>query len=490
MLIAVLNSLELPPQVYSLADGIELRLDLFETLSFEALEKFMETVTKPIIFTLRSTVQGGKYSQSEVTRLDLIEKLCTLQPTFFDLETTVDKKFLQKIGLQYPQIKLIGSIHDFAATPTDLERLFSEIKHPCFFSYKIAAMANSSIDALRMLAFVKEKNQQGYRLTGVAMGEFGQFSRILGPVVGNFMDYAAPDVQHIQAPGQLTLIDLCNIYYYFRLNSSTAIYALIGDPVNQSLGHFVHNIAFERQGICGVYIKIRLKIEEIKEFLELARKLNFKGLSITMPLKEAMASFVSFDDSYDAQLKAVNTVLIEDGKFYGTNTDGEGALRALGFVGSKRVILLGAGGAARAVAYALKKAGAKLVILNRTAEKAISLAQELGMEGGSLDLLNQEYVKGYDILINATPVAMPIDPSWIIPKATLMDINVVEKPDSLLARGRQQGAFCIEGIKMFSYQAALQQKLWAKNRFIEDVEELITNTANNSLSIIQRSINE
>lgn len=481
MLIAVLNSLDYSQQAWSLADGFELRLDLFETLSFEKIERFVKTVLKPVIFTLRSEKQGGKYFEKESMRLDLIEKLCALQPTFLDIEATTDQKFLQKISQSYPQIKLIGSVHDFATTPADLDRFFAEIKHPYFFSYKIATMANSSIDALRMLAFVKAKKREGYRLTGIAMGEFGQFSRILGPIVGNFMDYAAPDAQHVQAPGQLTLMDLCTIYRYSKLSPSTAIYALIGDPVNHSLGHLVHNAAFERQNIDGVYVKIRLTAGEIQEFVGWIKNLNFKGLSITMPLKEAMVAFVSFIDPEDSAIRAVNTVLIEDGRFYGANTDGWGALRALGSVRNKRVVLLGAGGAARAIAYALKKAGAKLTILNRTAEKAVSLALELNVDGGSLDLMKQEQIRGYDILIDTTPTTIPINPSWINSQVTLMDIKVYEQPDSLLSRGREKGALCIEGIKMFVYQAVLQQKLWAKDKFVEVIEVLIRNTANKAL---------
>jgi len=486
MLMVVLNSLEPSQEAYTLADGFELRLDLFETLSFEKLEKFMKTVSKPVSFTLRSEKQGGKYPESELKRLDLIEKLCVLQPTFFDIETATDQHFLQKIKQRYPKIKLIGSVHDFEQTPVDLDHFFQGIQQPYFFSYKVATMANSSIDALRMLTFVKAKKKEGYRLTGIAMGEFGQFSRILGPIVGNFMDYAAHDAQHVLAPGQLTLIDLCTIYRYSSLNPSTAIYALIGDPVSQSLGHLVHNVAFERQSVDGVYIKIRLKVEEIKEFLGLVKNFNFRGLSVTMPLKEAMASFV---DQQDSAIRAVNTVFIQNGRFYGANTDGLGALQALGAVENKRVVLLGAGGAARAIAYALKKAGAKLVILNRTAEKAVALALELNVEGGSLDLMEQEYIKGYDILIDTTPSALPVDPSWIIPQAILLDIKVHEQPDCLLAQGKRKGAICVEGVKMFICQAVLQQKLWLKDKFQEAVETLMKNTAEKALHLVKRSPN-
>lgn len=476
MLIVVLNSLKISYPADTLAQGFELRLDCFAKLDFDALKQFMASISKPVIFTLRPERQGGRYLGREAKRLTLIEKLCSLHPAFFDLEADTDPAFLSRISQNYPTIKLIGSFHNFLNTPDNLNHLFEEMQKPYFFAYKLATMANSSIDALRMASFVRQKRAEGHRLTGLTMGQEGEVSRILGPIVGNFMCYAAPDAAHIQAPGQLTVADLSTIYRYRKLNAATAVYALIGDPVKQSLGHLVHNAAFEAQGVDAVYVKIRLKAEEVPEFKSLLKSLNIKGLSVTMPLKEAIVPFVLVKDKETLAIGALNTVFSEDGEFYGANTDGVGALEALKQftnVKDKRIVLIGAGGAARGIAYALKKAQANLIILNRTANKAAILAAELKAEGGGLNLMEQECLRGYDILINTTPIEMPITPSWIRSDAILMDINVQQKEDSLLSYGRQIGAHCIGGYEMFIFQAIEQQKIWLKRKFLETIQPLV-----------------
>lgn len=467
MLFTVIKKIEDVEKAITHADGLELRVDCLDEIDFFRLKRVIETCPIPIMLTLRKKSQGGFYLDSEEKREHLIEMLFSLNPDFFDLEYDMDPSFIKKISSNYPEVKIICSYHNFEKTPLDLSAILSRMELPFFYAYKLATLALSSLDAFKMMQFVKNQVSIGKKIIGICMGEKGQITRILGKVYGNLINYASIDNNSSTAPGQLSIEELLNIYNYKSLNSTTSIYALIGNPIDKSLGHFIHNKVIKHQNLNSVYLKIPIEVHELEEWISLIKNLNFQGFSVTMPLKEYILSYLDEIDRDAKKIGAANTVLIEEKKLIGFNTDGIGAIDALenkGPIQGKKVIIIGSGGAAKAIAYVATQRGAKVVILNRTAQKAKELADQIKGRGEGIEKMEQEYLTGYDILINCTPLQLPINPSYILPRATVMDIQTVPKESLLLFHAKQKGATVVYGYEMFINQAIAQDELWFKEK--------------------------
>ncbi|MBS0615579.1 MAG: shikimate dehydrogenase [Verrucomicrobia bacterium] len=345
-----------------------------------------------------------------------------------------------------PEVKnLILSYHNFEETPSDLEGLLKKLKAKSRAQYyKIATMAKSTLDCFRML----ELAQKHSNVIGICMGEDGTPSRILAPLFGTPIMYASLSPEHATAPGQLTMQELIGVYHFRKLNKNTLIYAVIGDPVSQSPGHLYHN---ERLKGEGVYVKLRIRSEELSRFFTYVRHLPFKGLSVTIPHKVAVMDYLDVIDPEAKEIGAVNTIDIRDGKLIGYNTDALGALGALGEVSGKRVIVLGAGGAAQAIIHGLLKHHAHVTIINRTRAKAEELSKRFQCTVGS-----EEDLKGpYDILIQATSSdEVPV----LQEGKVVMDISLKETP--FLSAARKLGCHVIPGMEMYRIQAEAQRLKW------------------------------
>lgn len=392
------------------ADLIELRLDLFTPKN---LSKLRQKCTKPVIFKLQ------KWDPH----------VLSFSPDYVDLPFGVEA------DLPVPRI---CSFHDQKRTP-DLDALFEKMQKTPAPLYKIATFARSTSDSLRMLDFVRRK-----KCIGLCMGELGKITRILAPIFGSPWTYAPLNQDQKTAPGQVLLDELIKIYRYPTLSSATALYGLIGDPIDQSLSHKMHNFAFEQLKIDAVYVKMNVKKEELPTFLPLARQLGFRGLSVTMPLKEAIG-----------EGEAINTIGFQGGEMRCWNTDGIGALNALEKTGSvldKRIVILGAGGSAIAIAKEAKIRGAHVVIANRTLERALKIDADAVS-------LSDYSSKDYDILINCTPTH-PVSDESLLPGKIVMDIRSRPKMTPFLQAAQKKGCTLVYGIDMFIQQAIGQYCHW------------------------------
>ena len=441
------------------ADLFELRLDFFDEGALSHLSEIASPL--PLIFTFRKKEQRGARSISESDRLKKIEELLALGPAYCDLEADTDPAFLKKIGKKFPKIQLIGSFHDFERTPEDLKSLFKEMQNPHFSIYKIGAYAQSTIDLLRLMAFAQETPN----LSCIAMGECGQPSRVLGAVVGNVIDYASLDGDQ-ETLFQYSLKTLHDRFHYRSLNQKTEIFALIGNPVVHSPGDLFHNEVFQKKGRNAVYVKLRLDPHELAPFFQLMRVLPFRGLSVTIPLKEAILPFLDQIDLLSREIGAVNTITIHHRKSLGTNTDAPGALNAIEKhlkVKNRKVAILGAGGTARAVAYQAKKRGAHVSIFNRTLDRAQSLASELGVAAYPITAIASY---SYDLLINTIPPTGQSEAMFEMPSScTVMDVVCHPKETPILKAAKRRGCPCIYGDEMFIEQANLQQLQWDKSLY-------------------------
>ncbi|MBN2689027.1 MAG: shikimate dehydrogenase [Gammaproteobacteria bacterium] len=440
-------------------DAVELRLDFWRNLNLADVAELKNAFDISMIFTLRSKKQGGVFAGSEKERLNIIAELFAVKPEYFDLEFDVAKSFIAKVHGNYPNTKLICSYHDFDATPHDLIDILESMKNDAFSIYKIATKANSTIDALRMLSFVRESSVY-IGVCGLCMGKVGQVTRILSPIVNNALNYAVVNDDNLNVLGQLDLVTLFDIYNYRKLNSYTDVYALLGDPVDQSIGHIFHNKKFRDIKQNAVYVKLPLRQGEEQDFMRAAMQLPFKGFSVTMPLKESLLPFVSLSGDAN-KIQAINTIKIVDEKLVAFNTDGIGVLNSLEKITTikeKKLLLVGAGGTARAIAYEAMKRGAMVMVVNRTLSRAKKLANEFGCYFESLlgfDVKNCNY----DILVNATSVSLI---SHMIFSKKIV-VNVVynsPEADKLLQYAGSKDCKIVSGKDVFRSQAVEQQRIW------------------------------
>lgn len=251
----------------------------------------------------------------------------------------------------------------------------------------------------------------------------------------------------------------------FEIDTKTLLFGVIGKPVSHSMSPAMHNAAFRASGINGVYLAF--DVSDVEGTVRAVRALGIKGLSVTIPHKLAVMDHLDFIDPVAKDIGAVNTIVNNDGRLEGYNTDCTGAIRAIlektGLKG-KKVVLCGAGGAARAIAFGVKKEGAELVILNQIREEGEKLASDTGSVYRPLENFPED---GCDVLINSTPLGMnphceasPVDSKVFRPSMTVMDIVYNPLETRFLKEAGKAGCSVIDGTRMFIYQGAMQFELW------------------------------
>ena len=261
-----------------------------------------------------------------------------------------------------------------------------------------------------------------------------------------------------------------------RISGSTGVYAIIGDPIAHTLSPAIHNAAFKSLNMNCVYVPFRVRENDLARAIEGLRSVGVLGLNVTMPHKSRVLRLLDTIDATAKEIGAVNTVVRRNGRFIGYNTDGEAAVTVLSRLGSlsgSKIVILGAGGAASAIAHQLAKAAQSIVILNRTRSNGARLAYEITKRKGAScqayplgrQSLRRETARG-DVLINTLPVSVfprfgkiLIQERLIARDMLLMDVNYESKSD-FLSKARIVGATIIDGIEMLIGQAALSFKLW------------------------------
>lgn len=438
------------------ADLVEFRLDFFDVLDLTSIKKLKYLSTIPVVFTLRSSQQGGCYTKPEKERYVDIQNLAKLKPDYFDLEHHLPDAFVNRFIADFPDIKVIISHHDFKETPQHLDTLLSEMRRKTAHLYKLAVMANCVPDTLRFVGWARQFNN----IIAVSMGPHGQLSRIVGPFT-----YAPIKESEGTALGQIPAKTLLELYRYKSIISSTVICGLIGDPVSGSISHITHNHLMKELELDAVYTKMTVKPTEVADFLKHAKTLPILGLSVTMPLKEVVMDFLDHIDPHAAEIGAVNTLHFSQGKVSGYNTDGIGALNAIERkieIDGKKVVIIGAGGSAKAVIHEAVKRGARVTVLNRDEKKAVTIAEKYGCQGYGLSAMASCAKDGCDILINCTPADLAIDENVFSPDSLVMDIRSNPMKTPFLESGLRMGCQVIYGYEMFVEQAAGQFAIWFK----------------------------
>jgi 3-dehydroquinate dehydratase / shikimate dehydrogenase len=425
------------------ADYIELRLDYFVSINFELIKQLVESSSLPCIATIRSSNHGGYYTGSLSNYHDLLRQVAKLKVRFIDIE--VDK-FCS--GLVEKERTIIS----YHGGSSFLDELYHQIIQCPAALYKIACSVNSSLECLKALLWAK---QYASHLIFIPLGEYGSFGRLLGKFLGFPLTYA-PLGQKTVA-GQISIQEMVTKYHLKQVTSQTKIYALLGGDVERSISDITHNALCKEYGLDALYIKIKLtQQEELLSFLEYAQALGLSGLSVTNPFKEAILPFVTDIDPEALAAGAINTIVFAHSRRMGYNTDGKGALHAIEkkiLPAKKRLVIVGYGGAARAIAYEAKKRGAIVVITGRNNARASFVAASLGV-------FSSLTIPSYDILIHCTSANGVILDDEIRDSSLVMEIMTKPFRTSFIASALKKSCQVIYGMEMFAYQAALQWQLW------------------------------
>lgn len=246
------------------------------------------------------------------------------------------------------------------------------------------------------------------------------------------------------------------------------VFMIIGNPVKHSLSPLLHNTAYAKLNLGKQYLfrAEEIKNNDLKSFFDRVIVDGIAGISVTIPYKEKVLKFLDYVDKEAEKIGAVNTVVNNNGILTGFNTDYIGAITALEKrtkLKGKKTAVIGAGGAARAIVYGLKKNGAIVKIFNRSGDRAQSLVREFGCEAGSLDDLDE--VKEMDIIINATSVGMnedksPLKKGLLNKKHLVLDVVYSPKVTRLIKDAKAVGAEVVYGYEMLLYQGVAQFKLY------------------------------
>ena len=449
---------------------IEFRLDYLKQplAAFPKIHRFLEThqyVTA--IGTCRRANNGGKFKGSLASQLEVLTKAHAAGCQIVDLELqSALKSKPAAIARLRGRAGLILSFHDFRATRNLDKTLEKMLKVPADF-YKVVTTATTLSDNVSMMKFLQTQSAT-HALIGLCMGEQGIISRVLSVRAGSAFTFGAVSADLKTAPGQVSAGDLRSIYRIDQVDAATRVYGVAGDPIEHSLSPVIMNTALRRENVNGVYLPLHAKT--LKDLIDCVRGIPLHGLSITMPYKQAILPYLDNTDAYTTKIGACNTVVRgQEGKLYGFNTDAAGVVRPLEqrlSIQNAKVLVLGAGGAARAAVFGLKERGAEVWILNRTAVKA----QKLARQAKARAIKRADLRKiAFDVIINATPVGMgntrdrplacPLKDEEIQARV-VFDMVYDPVETHLLQVARAKGIAVIPGVEMFVQQAARQFEIW------------------------------
>jgi 3-dehydroquinate dehydratase/shikimate dehydrogenase len=449
---------------------IELRLDWLrndaERSRFLLWVKRNRPRGATFLATCRRREGGGKLGGSGEDELRWLREAREAGCSWCDLEIETVRELQGKLLLRGPSIRslelpngILLSIHNFARTPS-LDKYLRLAAYSEANIMKIAAQASTFAESLRLLSLVRDRS---LNLVVVPMGEVGLPARILALREGSALAYAP--IGEATAPGQVSLQVLKHLYRAHELTRRTRVYGVIGDPVGHSLSPLLHNTGFIAHKVDAVYLPFLVK--DLREFLKAVPEFGIRGFSVTIPHKQSILKYLRDVDPLAAEIGAVNTVVVRrDGSLYGCNTDYIGILRALEKkleLAGSRVLIFGAGGVARAAAFALAKAGARVDVCARREKAAGELAKAVGGEVVARRALKADK---FDAILNATPIGMR--PHDQVSPLTSQELNcrvvmdLINRPrmTKLLKLAAHKGIATVSGVEMFVPQGVAQWELW------------------------------
>ena len=446
--------------------SLELRLDYLRTPAER--KAFLSWLQRKrpramLIATCRRQEGGGLFSGSREKQIEILAEAAHYGCEWCDVEIETAKYFAGgELARALFPARVMVSYHDFRATPRSLGGIIRNLARRGGRAIKIAAQCHSVSDTVRICESAGTRRN----VVAIPMGEFGLAGRVLSLRMGSALAYAA--VEQATAPGQLSLESMIDLYGAAQITRHTRVYGVIGDPIGHSLSPLVHNTAFRAGKFNAVFVPFLVR--KLSDFLGARKGFGVAGLAVTIPHKETILRSLDGCDPLAARIGAVNTVVVRSGgRLYGYNTDYVGVLRSLERrmrLAGSRVLLFGAGGAARAAAFALAQAGSIVCICARRPERARALARAVGGQVVARVDLGHEF---FDAIVNCTPVGMhprggsPLQ-SEELNCRIVMDMVYRPRETELLQMARQKGIEIISGMEMFLAQGFAQYEIWTGER--------------------------
>lgn len=455
------------------AQLVELRVDYI--MRAVNLKRLVADRPCPVIITCRREQDGGKWEKSEEERLMLLRSAIADGVDYVDLEEDIAAS-IPRFG----KTKRIVSYHNFHETPKDIREIHERLQGLDPDIIKLATMAHNPRDNVRMLELMAESETP---TVAFCMGDMGTPSRILAARFGAPFTYATFHQDRTLAPGQLSFQQMREVYHYDEITPNTEVYGVIADPIVHSMSPAVHNAAFRALKMDKLYIPIRVPREDLGEFMTYCRSFGLRGLSVTIPHKEAILEHLESTDRAVDHIGAANTVVMDGFDKMAYNTDFRAALDSidatLGRGGSvdvlagRAAVVLGAGGVAKAIIHALKTRNVDVTIASRTLARAEELAEKFGCK--ATEWKNRHNVK-CDMVINCTPVGMhphvnetPFEGRYLRRSTIVFDTVYNPERTLLIKQARDVNAAVVTGVDMFVRQAALQFKLFTDEEAPTDV---------------------
>jgi shikimate dehydrogenase/3-dehydroquinate dehydratase type I len=440
------------------ADMIELRLDLMQTSTIPPIPSV------PTIATVRDADQGGRWKGGRAEKEALLREALARGCALVDLEET-------QAGMEIrPRIL---SHHDFNGTPK-AEEIVAKLNALSARAEvaKAAYHCETAAEASEVFRAGLEFTATGKRFVLIGMGEAGKITRVRHARLGSEFTFCAPEEGKEVAPGQLPLAQLR------RLGDECVVTGIIGWPLGHSVSPPMHEAAFKAARIDGIYLRLLTRPGQVSQVCDLARMADLRGFNVTIPHKEAVMQYLDRLDPAAESIGAVNTVVNNGRALIGHNTDVEGIRASFAYhktmVRNRHALILGAGGAAKAAAYALAEAGAKIDFLNRDRGRAEAIAPSY--RGSVVEVAEPVY----DIIVNCTPLGMkgqeqtlPISEAVVRASSFVMDMVYNPPVTPLMRMAMKEGVAHANGRRMLVAQAAAAFKLWTG----KNADEIVMNKA-------------
>lgn len=427
------------------ADLVELRLD---SVRDPDVAGALRDRARPVVVTCRPTWEGGAFEGAEETRRRLLTDAVALGAEFVDVERRAE----WRPDVSGSGTGLILSDHEFTGVPPDAAARIAAMRRERPRIVKLSAVAQSAGDCLKL----RDAAAGAPSTVVIGMGPMGRMTRVLPSHFGSCWTYAGS-----AAPGQFSVDELTEQFRVREVTAATSLFGITGRPLGHSASPALHNAAFKAMGIDAVYVP--LEAVDVDDALAVAGALSFQGLSVTAPFKRGWP--VTCDDEASRVLGTINTLKRVGHAWLGRNVDADGFLEALDTRGiglaGKRTAILGAGGAARAVARVLIQRGSLVSICARAHEQAAGVADALGASMAAWPLQG-----AWDVIVNATPAGVWPDvdarPLTGATARTRLAYDLVYNPEETawLRDARVAGAETIGGLEMLVGQARRQSEWW------------------------------
>lgn len=465
-------------------DLVELRVDYLTESERLKIREFPSMAGLPCVLTIRREIDGGKFLEGEAARTILFAMALSFADgdrtknfEYVDFEEDFHIQSLEEAAMAFGT-KIIRSVHSMNKPIHDICNRLKELNSSGYEIPKIAFMPHS-LDDVKNLFLEAEKLEDNNHIL-IAMGKMGIPTRVLAGKLKNYMIYtSAPDKNQLTAIGHIDPVKLNEMYHIKQINDETKLYGITGWPLEGTSSPGLHNKGYATKNLNAVYVPF--PAETFSQAFDFAKTIGIEGMSVTVPHKEHVLDNADFIDETVRGIGASNTFVCRENKWFAFNTDAEGFSQSLlEFLGEKnlnfrRVAIIGAGGAARAIAYAVKQLHGRACIFNRTIEKAKKLANLYGFKYAPLNAEGVKMLRKYsDIIIQTTSKGMHSteksneenDPIYFYEfsgKEKLFDIIYMPEITPVMARAAKAGCRVCNGYDMLRYQGYMQFEIFTGN---------------------------